>query len=124
MIIYKTESEIELMRQSAMLVSKTLAEVAAVLRPGITTLSLDKMIGEYIRDNKAIPSFLEYRGYPFNSCISVNDVVVHGFPNGNELAEGDIVSIDIGIIKNGWHGDHAYTFAIGDPGEEVIMLIR
>ena len=124
MIIYKTEAEIELMRQSAMLVSKTLAEVAAVLRPGITTLSLDKMIGEYIRDNKGIPSFLEYRGYPFNSCISVNDVVVHGFPNGNELAEGDIVTIDIGIIKNGWHGDHAYTFAIGDPGEEVIMLIR
>src|SRR5687767_3415872 len=124
MISYKTNEEVEMMRQSALLVSKTLAEVAAVLRPGITTISLDKMIGEYIRDNNGIPSFLNYRGYPFNSCISVNDVVVHGFPNEDELKETDIVSIDIGIIKNGWHGDHAYTFAIGDPGEEVIMLIR
>ena len=115
MIIYKTNEEVEMMRQSALLVSKTLAEVAAVLRPGITTISLDKMIGEYIRDNNGIPSFLDYRGYPFNSCISVNDVVVHGFPNEDELKESDIVSIDIGIIKNGWHGDHAYTFTIGEP---------
>ena len=124
MIIYKTNEEVEMMRQSALLVSKTLAEVAAVLRPGITTLSLDKMIGEYIRDNNGTPSFLNYRGYPFNSCISVNDVVVHGFPNEDELKESDIVSIDIGIIKNGWHGDHAYTFTIGDPGKEVAQLIR
>ena len=124
MIIYKTNEEVEMMRQSALLVSKTLAVVAAVLRPGITTLSLDKMIGEYIHDNNGIPSFLNYRGYPFNSCISVNDVVVHGFPNEEELKESDIVSIDIGIIKNGWHGDHAYTFTIGDPGKEVAQLIR
>lgn len=124
MIIYKTKEEIELMRQSALLVSKTLSEVAAMLRPGITTLSLDKFIGEFIHDHKAIPSFLHYNGYPFNSCISVNDVVVHGFPNGNELNEGDIVSIDIGVIKNGWHGDHAYTFAIGDPGQDAALLIR
>lgn len=113
-----------MMRESALLVSKTLAVLANLLRPGITTLSLDKMIGEFIRDNKGIPSFPGYRGYPFNSCISVNDVVVHGFPNENELTEGDIVSIDIGVIKNGWHGDHAYTFAIGDPGKEVMKLIR
>jgi methionyl aminopeptidase len=124
MIIIKTNDEIELMRKSALLVSATLTEVAAVLRPGITTLALDTLIGDYIRDNKAVPSFLHYNGYPFNSCISVNDVVVHGFPNKTELHEGDIVSVDVGVILNGWHGDHAYTFAIGDPGPAVAQLIR
>lgn len=124
MIHYKNAEEIELMRQSAQMVSKALAEIAKILRPGITTLSLDVIIGEFIRDNKAIPSFLNYRGYPFNSCISVNDVVVHGFPDNNELKEGDIISVDIGVYKNGFHGDHAYTFAIGDPGEAVMQLIR
>ncbi|HMK26108.1 MAG TPA: type I methionyl aminopeptidase [Chitinophagaceae bacterium] len=124
MMIAKTNAEVELMRQSALLVSKTLSEVAKLLKPGITTLSIDKMIGSFIHDHHGIPSFLNYRGYPFNSCISVNDVVVHGFPGKNELKEGDIVSIDIGIILNDWHGDHAYTFAIGDPGEEVLRLIK
>jgi len=124
MIIYKTDEQIELMRKSALLVSRTLAEVAKILRPGITSLELDKMIGQYIADNKAIPSFLNYNGFPFNSCISVNDVVVHGFPNKKELKEGDIISVDIGVILNGWHGDHAYTFAIGDPGAEVMKLIQ
>lgn len=124
MVIIKTNEEIELMRQSALLVSKTLSEVAAILKPGITTFSLDKMIGEYIRDHQAVPSFLNYNGYPYNSCISVNDVVVHGFPNKNELREGDIISVDIGVILNDWHGDHAYTFAIGDPGKDVLQLIR
>jgi methionyl aminopeptidase len=112
------------MRDSALLVSKTLTEIAKVLKPGTTTLQLDRLIGEYIRDNGAIPSFLNYRGYPFASCISVNDVVVHGFPNDRVLLEGDIISIDIGVIKKGYHGDHAYTFAIGDPGPEIRQLIR
>ncbi len=124
MIYYKTAAEIELMRQSALLVSKTLTTIAAELKPGISTLSLDKTIGEFIRDHGAIASFLNYNGYPFNSCISVNDVVGHGFPNKAELKEGDICSIDIGVILNGWHGDHAYTFAIGDPGPEAIKLIN
>src|SRR5215467_11597036 len=124
MIIYKTKEEIEQMRKSALLVSKTHTEVAKMLKPGITTLSIDKMIGEFVKDHKAVPSFLNYHGYPFNSCISVNDVVVHGFPNNDPLKEGDIISVDIGVILNGWHGDHAYTFAIGDPGEEVMQLIR
>lgn len=124
MIICKTEAQIELMRKSALLVSQTLSEVAKILKPGVTTLSLDKLIGDYVRDLKAIPSFLNYNGYPYNSCISVNDVVVHGFPNKNELKEGDIVSVDVGVILDGWHGDHAYTFAIGDPGEEVMKLIQ
>jgi len=124
MIHYKTPAEIELMREAATLVSKTLAEVAKVLKPGVTTLELDKLIGEFIRDNGAVPNFLNYRGYPFNSCTSVNDVVVHGFPNGVALKEGDIISVDTGVIKKGWHGDHAYTFAIGDPGPEIMQLIR
>lgn len=124
MMIIKTNEQVEMMRQSALLVSKTLSEIAKTLRPGLTTLSIDKHAGQYIRDHHAIPSFLDYRGYPFNSCISVNDVVVHGFPNKEELREGDIVTIDIGVILNGWHGDHAYTFAIGEPEEAVKQLIR
>ena len=112
------------MRQSALLVSKTLTEVARMLKPGITTISIDKMIGAFIRDHHAVPSFLNYHGYPYNSCISVNDVVVHGFPGNYELREGDIISVDVGVILNGWHGDHAYTFAIGDPGPEIMELIR
>ena len=120
MIILKTNEEVELMRHSALLVSKTLTEVAKMLRPGITTQAIDKFIGEFIGDNKAVPSFYDYRGYPFNSCLSVNDVVVHGFPNEKELQEGDIISVDIGVILNEWHGDHAYTFAIGNPGPEIV----
>jgi methionyl aminopeptidase len=124
MMILKTNEQVELMRQSALLVSKTLSEVAKTLRPGMTTLAIDKMIGEIIYAHDAVPSFLNYRGYPFNSCISVNDVVVHGFPNKNELKDGDIVSIDIGVILHGWHGDHAYTFAIGEPEGDVKELIK
>lgn len=124
MIYYKTEAEIAIMRESALLVSKTLAYIAGMLRPGITTISLDRQIGEFIRDHKAVPTFLNYKGYPYNSCISVNDVVVHGFPDNNELREGDIISVDIGVFRNGFHGDHAYTFAIGDPGKDVMKLIQ
>jgi methionyl aminopeptidase len=124
MIILKTNEQVEMMRQSALLVSKTLSEIAATLKPGVTTLSIDNMIGEFVRDHHAVPSFLNYHGYAFNSCISVNDVVVHGLPGNDELREGDIVTIDIGVILNGWHGDHAYTFAIGNPGEDTMRLIR
>lgn len=124
MVFYKTPAEIELMRESALAVSATLTEVAKMIKPGISTLALDKFIGEYIRDNGGVPSFLNYSGYPFNSCISVNDVVVHGFPNANELKDGDIVSVDIGVFKNGFHGDHAYTFAIGNVAPEVMQLIK
>jgi methionyl aminopeptidase len=124
MVHYKNAKEIELMRESAMLVSKTLSEIAKILRPGITTLSIDLMIADIIRDHQGIPSFLNYHGYPFNSCISVNDVVVHGFPNGTELKEGDLVSIDVGIFKNGFHGDHAYTFLLGQPAPELVQLVK
>jgi len=124
MMIVKTDEQVEQMRQSALLVSKTLSEVAKILKPGITTLYIDELIGRIIRDHSAIPSFLNYKGYPFNSCISVNDVVVHGFPGKNELNEKDIVSIDAGVILNGWHGDHAYTFVMGDADDEVKRLMR
>ena len=120
----KSKEEVDQMRKSALLVSKTLSEIAVTLKPGIPTLSIDKMIGTIIRDHHAIPSFLNYRGYPFNSCISVNDVVVHGFPGKEELKEGDIVSIDIGVILDGWHGDHAYTFALGEVPAETRQLIN
>jgi methionyl aminopeptidase len=124
MIIYKTEAEISLMKQSALLVSKTLTEIAKVLKPGMTTMQVDKLAAEFVRDHKAIPSFLNYRGYPYNICASVNDVVVHGFPNNNALLEGDIISIDMGVILDGWHGDHAYTFVMGDVAEAVAKLVR
>jgi methionyl aminopeptidase len=124
MIHYKNEQEIELMRQSAMLVSKSLAEVAVMLKPGMATITIDIFIGEYLRDHKAVPSFLNFNGYPFNSCISVNDVVVHGFPGKYELKDGDIVSVDVGAYKNGFHGDHAYTFMIGKPKEDVLQLVK
>jgi methionyl aminopeptidase len=124
MIFYKTNFEVELMKQSALLVSTTLAEVAKILKPGISTLFIDKFCADFIKDHKAVPSFLNYHKYPFNICASVNDVVVHGFPNNTEIVEGDIVSIDFGVILNGWHGDHAYTFAIGEISEEKKKLIK
>lgn len=124
MILYKTEAEVALMKQSATLVSKTLAEVAKILKPGVTTLQLDKLCFEFIKDHKAIPNFLNYHGYPYTICASVNDVVVHGFPSNAELKDGDVVSIDMGVILNGWHGDHAYTFIIGEASDEVLRLVR
>jgi methionyl aminopeptidase len=124
MIHYKNKEEIEQMRDSALLVSKTLTEVAKILKSGITTISIDKIIGEFIRDHQAVPAFLHYNGYPFNSCISVNDVVVHGFPNTTSIKEGDVVSVDVGVVLKGWYGDHAYTFMVGKPADEVVMLVK
>ena len=123
MIYYKTEAEIELIRHSALLVGKTIAEVTKIIKPGITTGKLDQLADEFIRDNGATPSFKNFKGYPFASCISVNDAVVHGFPNGRELQDGDIVSVDIGVYKNSYHGDSAYTFAIGGVKEEALKLL-
>src|ERR1700741_4832252 len=103
MIYYKTEAEIEIMRQSALLGGKAIAEVAKLLKPGITTGALDKIAEEFLRDNGATPSFKNYKGYPYASCISVNDAVVHGFPNGKELEDGDVISVDFGAFKNNYH---------------------
>jgi len=124
MIYYKTEAEIELIRQSALLVGNAIAEVAKMLKPGITTGKLDLLADEFIHDNGATPSFKNFKGYPYASCISVNDAVVHGFPNGRELQDGDIISVDIGVYKNNYHGDSAYTFAIGEVKDEVLKLMR
>lgn len=124
MIHIKSEAEIELMRKSALLVSKTHAIIASEIKPGVTTKYLDKLTEEFIRDNGGIPSFLNYNGFPFSACISVNDAVVHGFPNERELRDGDIISMDIGVYMNGFHGDSAYTFAIGNVDEEVLNLLK
>ena len=124
MIHYKTQQEIELMRESALLVGETIAEVAKHIRPGVTTAALDKIAADFIRDHEATPSFKNYNGYPYATCISVNDAVVHGFPNDIALKDGDIISVDIGVYKNAFHGDSAYTFAIGDPGEEILQLMK
>ena len=124
MIIYKTDAEVAFMKEAAVLVSKTLTEVAKVLRSGMNTLEIDQLCSDFIKDHKAVSSFLNYRGYPFTICASVNDVVVHGFPNKEPLKDGDIVSIDIGVILNGWHGDHAYTFIIGEADKEAIKLVK
>ncbi len=123
-MIHKTEAEIALMKESALLVSKTLTEVAKVLKPGMTTLEIDQLCATFVKDHKAIASFHNYRGYPYSVCTSVNDVVVHGFPNNTPLKEGDIVSVDMGVILNGWHGDHAYTFILGEVSSEVMQLVR
>ena len=124
MIHYKNKAEIELMRESALLVSEALAVVAAKIKPGITTMQLDKIAEEFIKDNKATASFKGYHGFPFACCISVNDAVVHGFPTNDELVSGDRVSVDVGVFKNGFHGDSAYTFGVGEVSEEVKKLMR
>ena len=112
------------MRKSALLVSATHTEVAKMLRPGITTLSIDKMAETFIRDNGGVPSFKGYNGFRYTLCISVNEVVVHGFPGAYELKDGDIISVDCGVYMNGYHGDSAYTFAIGNVQPEVLQLLR
>ena len=124
MIFYKTDAEIELMRHSCSLVGLAIAEVAKTLQPGSTTRQANDIAEQFIRDNKGVPSFLNYRGFPYTACISVNDAVVHGFPNNDILKDGDVVSVDIGVFKNGFHGDSAYTFAIGEVGEDVLKLMR
>ena len=124
MIHFKSPAEIELMRESALLVGKTIAEVTKLIRPGVTTAHLNQVADEFIRDNNATPSFKNFHGYPYATCISVNDAVVHGFPSDAELKEGEIISVDIGVYRNGFHGDSAYTLALGDPGVEILQLLR
>ena len=124
MIDYKTEEEIEVQRKSSLLVGKTLAEVAKLIEPGITTRKLDKVAEEFIRDNNAIPGFKDYNGFPNTLCTSVNEQVVHGIPNDKPLKEGDIVSVDCGVLFEGFYGDSAYTFAIGEISDEIRQLLE
>jgi len=124
MIIYKTEAEIEMMREAALVVSKTLGEVAKVLKPGVTGLELDKIAEECIRDMGAVPGFLGLYDFPNTLCISPNAEVVHGIPKNKPFESGDIVSVDCGAILNGFYGDHAYTFGVGEVAPEVEDLLR
>ena len=124
MIHYKNKAEIELMRTNSLLVCDALAIVAAAIKPGVTTLQLNKIAEEFIKDNNASASFKGYHGFPFTCCISVNDAVVHGFPTTKELISGDVVSVDVGVYKNGYHGDSAYTFGVGEITEDIKQLMR
>jgi len=124
MIFYKTGEEIERIKKSSLLVGKTLAEVAKIIKPGVTTLDLDKVAEEFIRDNKAIPGFLGYGGFPNTLCTSVNSAVVHGIPNDKPLEDGDIVSVDCGVLMDEFYGDSAYTFEVGDVSDEIKKLLR
>jgi methionyl aminopeptidase len=123
-IYYKSLDEIELIRESSLLVSKTLAEVAKIIAPGVTTLTLDKLAYEFIKDNGAIPAFLNYGGFPNSLCISPNNQVVHGIPNDYVIKEGDLISVDCGVIKNNFFGDSAYTFSIGEVDAEKQKLTK
>jgi methionyl aminopeptidase len=123
MIYYKTSEEIEFIRKSCTLLSKTLAQVAKEIKPGVTTLALDKIGDEFIRDHGGLPAFKGYKDFPNSFCISVNEAVVHGIPGKYELREGDIISIDGGVLLDGYFGDSAYTFPVGEISEEKKKLI-
>jgi methionyl aminopeptidase len=123
MIIQKTREEIELIRESALIVSKTLGMLASEVKPGVTTLYLDKLAETFIRDHGAEPGFLGMYDFPNSLCMSPNAQVVHGIPNNEPLKEGDIISIDCGAYKNGFYGDHAYTFPIGEIDAETKKLL-
>jgi len=123
MLYLKTDEEVGLLRESNMLVSRTLAEIAAIIRPGVTTLYLDKIAEAFIRDNGAVPAFKGYGGFPNTLCTSVNDEVVHGIPSDYILKEGDILSVDCGVILEGWYGDSAYTFPVGEIKDEMRRLL-
>ena len=124
MIYLKTNEEIELLRENNILVSKALAEVGKHIKPGVTTKELNKIAEDFIRSHGAVPSFLGYEGYPASACISVNEQVVHGIPSDYVIKEGDIVSVDLGTFMKGFNGDSAYTFAVGEIGDDVRQLLE
>jgi methionyl aminopeptidase len=124
MIHIRTAEEIELIQESNLLVSKTLAEIAQWIKPGITTDKLDQIAEAYIRDEGGVPGFLGYQGYPKTLCTSVNSQVVHGIPSSYEIKEGDIVSVDCGVLKNGYYGDTAFTFEVGEVDQDVKHLLK
>ena len=122
--VIKTEEEIELMRRSARVVAETLQLLGSVVKPGVTTKELDELAEQHIRSRGGLPSFKGYRGFPASICASVNSEVVHGIPGPKRLGAGDIISIDVGVLKEGYHGDGAATFAVGEIGEEAVKLLR
>lgn len=124
MIYYKTKDEIELIRQSGLILGRTHGEVAKHVKPGVSTYKLDQIAEEYIRDHGGVPSFKGYNQFPGSLCISVNEAVVHGIPGNYELKEGDIISIDCGVLLNGFHSDSAYTYPVGEVGKDVQKLLK
>ena len=124
MIVYKSSEQIELIRESALLVSKTLGELKKYIFPGAIPIELDKIAETFIRDHGAEPGFLGMYDFPNSLCISINEEVVHGIPNNKPLKNGDIVSIDCGVLKNDYYGDHAYTFSVGEVDEKIIKLLE
>ena len=124
MIYYKTEEEIDLIRNSSLLVAKTHAEIAGLIKPGITTLALDKISEEFIRDNGGVPAFKGYGGFPNTLCMSPNDLVVHGIPNDRVLEDGEILSVDCGVVMNGYFGDSAFTYEVGEVDAETKQLLK
>lgn len=123
MVQYKTASDILLMKESAQVLARAHAEVAKVIKPGVKTKKLDSIAEEYIKDHNGVPSFLNYNGFPASLCISVNDVVVHGFPSDYELKETDIISVDCGVLYKGFHSDSAYTYPLEGVKDEVLRLL-
>lgn len=125
MIFLKSDEEIELLRISNQIIAKTLGELAKIIAPGVTTAYLDKIADEFIRDNGAVPGFLGQDGFPKSICTSVNEQVVHGIPSDKVvLRDGDVVSVDVGAYINGFHGDSAYTFCVGNVDPEIIALLK
>jgi len=124
MIHLKTKEELELMYESAQLVSKTLGMLAKEIKPGIKSIDLDKLAHDFIKDHGGEPAFLGYGGFPYSLCISPNEQVVHGFPNDDILEDGDILSVDCGVYMNGFVGDHAYTFEVGEVADDIKKLLR
>ena len=124
MVKLKTTEQIELIRESALIVSKTLGMIAGEIRPGITTIELDKMAEIFIRDHNAEPGFLGLYGFPNTLCVSPNEEIVHGIPSNIPLNDGDILSVDCGVLKNGFYGDHAYTFEVGEVSPETKRLLE
>ena len=124
MVYYKTEEEIDLIRNSSLLVAKTHAEIAGLIKPGVTTLALDKIAEEFIRDNGGVPAFKGYGGFPNTLCMSPNDQVVHGIPNDRVIEDGEILSVDCGVVMNGYFGDSAFTYEVGEVDAETKQLLK
>lgn len=124
MVNLKTEEELVIIRESAQVLGKAHGEIAKLVRPGVKTITLDKVAEEFIRDNGGIPSFKNYRGFPASLCISVNEVVVHGFPGNYEVKEGDVLSVDCGVQYKGYHSDSAYTYPLEGASKETLLLLE
>jgi methionyl aminopeptidase len=124
MIHYKTSEEVQIIKQGALILGKAHGEVAKYIKEGVKTSFLDKIAEEYIRDNQGVPSFKGYNGFPSSLCISVNEVVVHGFPGNYVLKDGDIISVDCGVFHQGFHSDSAYTYPVGEVSPSVLSLLK